>query len=377
MNDEQILFYYLAQVKAKQSVIEVLRVGTIHDRGLKITGSMLSNMAKNFQDNVYGTEIQVNLEHKRGSEAAGWVKDLYVQDEKLMARIEWTEMGQEKIIKKLFRFVSAEFASKFPHHENGSLIKDVFIGLALTNTPALKAQEALMLSEEIGLIYKKKRMFQTFLEEMKKREIVSLADKELMRSLLATLSEEEQEAVAVEVAEVEAKPEEAEPAEEPAEEPTEEPATEDEPAEEPEEEPAPADTTLAEKDAEIVALKEELAEKQKAIELKEVTADAEQFMLSEDTKVGFPVASQEKLVGFMLKLSAEDRAEFVKLMGSIEALEMGAIGGDGVKKEVVEAEKLQDALVARTEELLAEATKKGEVLTVEAAQKQAQAELIK
>ena len=66
--------------------------------------------------------------------------------------------------KKLFKFVSAELAYKYPHHETGKLVANVFIGLALTNTPALKGQEALALSEQLDKLINNTHMLKKLLE---------------------------------------------------------------------------------------------------------------------------------------------------------------------------------------------------------------------
>ena len=74
MKNNKNTINYLSQVtlgEGEFSDVEVLRVGTIQDRDLKITKKMLTDFVDNFKKNTYGTELQVNLEHRRGSEAAG------------------------------------------------------------------------------------------------------------------------------------------------------------------------------------------------------------------------------------------------------------------------------------------------------------------
>ena len=196
--DKNIL-HYLSTIELKDdgstSDVEVLRSGILQDRDWKIEMSMLRDYVKNYEGNVYGTEIQVNKEHRRGSEAMGWVKSLFIKGRKLMATVEWTELGQEVISKKIFKFVSAELAMEYPHHKTGDIIKNVLIGLALTNAPALKAQTPLALSEELNSLFtkhnKEKHMFEKYLASMKLREIVSLEDKELLKQMLEELPVEE------------------------------------------------------------------------------------------------------------------------------------------------------------------------------------------
>lgn len=110
-----------------ESIIEVLRTGKIQDRGLQITKGMLEDFIKHFREDVYGQgrDIPVNLSHNREGEAAGWVRELFLDGESLMARIEWTELGRDKLSKKLFKFISAELAGIMPNHKTGEKIKNV------------------------------------------------------------------------------------------------------------------------------------------------------------------------------------------------------------------------------------------------------------
>lgn len=133
------------------SEIQILKVGTVHDRGFKITAEMLNDFVENFKANVYGSDIQINLGHQREGEAAGWVKSLRIDGDILLATVEWTPLGEEKIKNKQYKFTSSELALSHKHHETGERIKNVLIGVALTNVPAVKGMEAVKLSEEVKL----------------------------------------------------------------------------------------------------------------------------------------------------------------------------------------------------------------------------------
>jgi len=358
--DKNIL-HYLSTIELKDggdtSEVEVLRTGMLRDRDWKIEMSMLRDYVKNYEDNIYGTEIQVNKEHRRGSEAMGWVKNLYIKGRKLMATVEWTELGQEAITKKIFKFVSAELAMEWPHHKSGDIIKNVFIGLALTNTPALKAQTPLALSEELNNLFsehnKEKHMFEKYLASMKLREIVSLEDKELLKQMLEELPEEEKtEEVKADVAEVEAKPEEPK-----VEEKTEEEkATEAKVAEDAEKEK----TELAEKAKTAETLEEKLGESNKEIatlrekierkELGEVVS--EKMVLSETNLTGVVKEKQESIVDFMLSLNEEQRNNFNEIMSAVKTVDLSEIGSTKVETKV-EGEDLEEKVVNRTNELMA------------------------
>lgn len=337
------------------SDVEVLREGVIQDRQWKITKSMLKQYVENYKADVYGTEVQVNLEHNRGSEAAGWVKDIFVRGKSLVATVDWTELGAEKIKKKLFKFVSAELAMEYPHHETGELTQNVFIGLALTNTPALKGQVALQLSE-IQEFNQNCDMFKKHLEFLKSKAVVSLEEKDHMRVLLEELPEAEKEAVQSDVAEVEAKPEEAV-------------ETEEQKAEREKKEAEAAAAAqkaaddaqaLAQKEQEIATLNEKLKSQEKTALLTAIESNVSVFMLSDTNKTGFVQAkSKEKLVNFLSSLNDEQRAEAMSLLAEVLSVELGEKGKTGTvdlrTKEQKEDQKLADQKVRAQ----ARATEKG------------------
>ena len=332
MKKKKLIFHNwtdLAEVKsvdgAKVSDVEVLRVGVIQDRDLEINQKMLEEYVKNFKANVYGTEIQVNLEHNRGSEAAGWVKNLFVDGDCLMATVEWTELGMEKIEKKLFKFVSAELASRYPHHKSGKLVSNVFIGLALTNTPALKGQEALALEEQINKLISNAHMFKTFLQSLKERKVVSKEDKALMNTMLEELPVEEQEEVKADVAEVEAKPE------------------EEKKEEEKKEEKKEGEENLKD-NVQFKALQEQnvqLSEKLKKIELKEKSV--KDYLLSTNRKVGFQEADLDEVVTFVSTLSEEQVKGFDQLFTKLRAVDLEVKGTSKTTEELTEEKAYEEA----------------------------------
>ncbi len=360
-------FSALEHGDGKVSDIEVLRVGIIQDRGLKITDQMLKDYVAHFDDNTYGTEIQVNLEHNRGSEAAGWIKGLYIKRDldakghkqvRLIAKVEWTELGIEKVSKNLFKFVSVELAPKYPHHESGKTVSNVFIGLALTNTPAMKGQAPISLSE-VNNNLTNKLMFKALLSEYKSRKFVSKADKALLTKLSEELPEEEKAEVAPEVAEVVAKPEEA-------------------PVEEPKAAETLAEEVTVEKFNELAASNQLLTEKLAKIELSEV---ADKLMVSDKKNTGFLGASKAEVINFMLGLSDVQRTAFVALMGSVKHVDLKEIGGKAGKEkepdgdegldEEEKAEKYAEKLTAKAAKIL----KDGKAKDIEEAQKMAKKDL--
>lgn len=357
------LFHHIVPISlaegSKSSDIEVLRVGTIQDRGLKITEAMIDEYIKNFKENVYGTELQVNLEHNRGSAAAGWIKDIYKKTVegvvRLYATVNWTALGIENVTKDLFKFVSAELANNYPHHQTGKKVDNVFIGLALTNTPALKGQSPIALSEEEKQLFNS-RMLKTLLGEFRKRAFVSKADKALIKTMLDEAPEEEKTENKAAADEVEAKPE----------------APKEEPKK-PEE--ALTDQVSVQKFKEMQLEVATLREKDKrniAITL------ADTFMLSDSVKVGFAGAeTKTELVDFLLELSPDEVTKFKALLSKVSTIELATKGKTATKEDNKNDDDEDDldektTFIAKTAAKLMSEGKKdgnGKTMDIEACQK--------
>lgn len=355
-------FFYLSEIptpEGKVSDVEVLRVGNIYHGGIKVTSKMLDDYVRNFQDNVYGTDLQVNLTHNRGDEAAGWIQDLYRNGDKLMAKVEWTELGEEKITKKLFRYVSSELAPTIQHHLTGKSIANVFIGLGLTNTPAMKGQIALALSESLELQFNKNKMNKEniVLDENKVEETKVEPTEEVKEEVN---SEAGEAGDTTETKEVESK-------EESTKEVSEE--KEEESTEETKELSENIDTVSL---AEFTKLQEEhiaLKEKLETKELNEVINN--NLMLSDKNTIGFVKEQKEGLISFMKALTEEQRDQFVELVGSVRTVELGEKGS--AKKMEAKNKSYEDMIVEKAEELMG----KNKNLSVEEAQKMAAKELKK
>lgn len=95
-------------------------------------------------------EVHFDLDHvsERGgsTEAAGWVKDLRIDGDKLMADVDWTPVGESAIREKRYRFLSPVYGGW--RDEEGRVHKDVLRSVGLTNRPFLRqGMPALALSE--------------------------------------------------------------------------------------------------------------------------------------------------------------------------------------------------------------------------------------
>lgn len=360
-------FQYISLLN-EQSDIEILKVGRIYDRDLKITEEMLDDFIQHFKDNVYGTELQVNLSHDREGEAAGWIKDLYRVGQTLYAKVEWTPLGQEKIQNKQFRYTSSELQMRYPHHATGEIVKNVLIGVALTNVPAVKGMKEVTLSEEVEsfIILQSMDKVKEMYAELMKKDKVSKSELAAFRTACADCMSED--GVKAMMDKVVGRVNNSE-----GEEPTAEEIAAAEAAKTAAEEAAKAETeaTVAKAVAEgqaalseqmrkagMVVLSEavlnelkanaqlgvEAASKLKKAELSEEVKAS--LCLSESRSVGFKPGDATAVAEFMLTLSEVQRAKFKEVLGlvvNVDLSERGAAGNKESNEGKVSAALLNEA----------------------------------
>lgn len=144
----------------KLATLEVLKVGDFdsptHGK-FKITQEMLSDAVQNFNKNVHRLKVKdeivapLNFSHNQSGEAAGWIKELYLSDDKttLIAKILLTEEGKKKAKTGGFLFASAEFSFLFYDPELKQNFKNVLTGVALTNIPFMRGLNSIKLTQKI------------------------------------------------------------------------------------------------------------------------------------------------------------------------------------------------------------------------------------
>lgn len=144
---------------AEFATLELLRVGHWPESGhgnIKITTQNLIEFKENFDKNVFRLtdhdgkpQLPLNFGHNKGNEAAGWIKELELNDEKtvLIGKIKLTPIGREKVENKEFIFASAEFSFQFVDPELRIKVNNVLTGAALTNIPFVKGMKSIQLTE--------------------------------------------------------------------------------------------------------------------------------------------------------------------------------------------------------------------------------------
>jgi len=108
---------------------------------LSWTTEKFTRMIQNFNANVTGAAPVLNADHATrnpfaaSAPAYGWPKSMeHVPGEGLFAIIELTDLGEEAITNKRYRYISAEVDETYANSQ-GATFQDVISGYALTNTP--------------------------------------------------------------------------------------------------------------------------------------------------------------------------------------------------------------------------------------------------
>lgn len=153
-------FHYMISLAEDESkLVEIMRIGKWKHPTygeLEITDNTLENIIINFNDNVRGVNIAIDLEHGESSykgEAAGWIKRLEKKNGRLLAEVDWTKLGKEKLKDKIYKYFSPEFKFVYQDAETGNTYNNVLFGGSLTNRPFIKNMNPVMLSEDINTNY--------------------------------------------------------------------------------------------------------------------------------------------------------------------------------------------------------------------------------
>jgi hypothetical protein len=109
----------------------------------------LQRFADNFNNNVRGTDIDIDYDHKaHHGKAAGWLRAVTVKaGQGLWGTVEWTKDAYRALKEGEYRYFSPEFADEWDHPSSGETFKDVLFGGGITNRPFIKDILPINLSE--------------------------------------------------------------------------------------------------------------------------------------------------------------------------------------------------------------------------------------
>jgi hypothetical protein len=168
---------------------------------------------------------------------------------------------------------------------------------------------------------------QKMILSLKDKDIVSKAEKDLLKSAISVLSEEEAETIASDVAEVEAKSDvvEIEPTAEVVE-PTAEELEAQANAEKEEKELSERVAKLSEVERKFEEQSRELAEIKSQVKTEKMNAIISNVMLSENNPVGFVADFKPTIEKFLSDLSVDKAQEFAELVKNIKSIDLSAKG---------------------------------------------------
>ncbi|WP_027252099.1 hypothetical protein [Photobacterium halotolerans] len=107
---------------SKRSVVTITRTGKFYDPRygeFELTQQMFDALVKNFNENVYGQEINIDIAHQPENGAGAVVRRLFTDRGRLRAEVEWYELGISKVTKEGFKYLSAEIHPNYVSNEQG------------------------------------------------------------------------------------------------------------------------------------------------------------------------------------------------------------------------------------------------------------------
>lgn len=106
----------------------------------------LRKFKDNFDLNKRRTDLAVDYSHMSHLEAAGWIKNVELEnnDNELWIEVEWTPQAKAKILDKEYRYISADFSMKYVDDETGEMLGQVLHGAGLTNRPFIRGMKAIL-----------------------------------------------------------------------------------------------------------------------------------------------------------------------------------------------------------------------------------------
>jgi len=186
--------------EGRTSIVTVTRTGKFFDRRygeFEITREMLLSFIENFKKNVYGQEIVLDKSHRPDNGAAGFFRDLYLDGNRLLAKIEWTPYGVKAVRDEGFIYVSADYSENYEDNEERKKHGPTLLGAGLTPRPVVKHLDRVTLScehrDEVPLLVSEKviRLLQEEIDVKKLLEMLKakLGELKLSEGLIKTLSE--------------------------------------------------------------------------------------------------------------------------------------------------------------------------------------------
>lgn len=211
----EIRWSEVSESQLENTEFEILRVGKFHDSRygtFPITTALLHELVNNFNQNVLGTEVAVDVNHDSSKGAISWIKTLRVMNNKVLATLkDYSEEGKKLFREKIFKYFSVEFSPLEKVDESTGrkvTIKNVLRGLAVTNRPVIKGMRPAFFSEDINLQFNVPILmenFKLFAELLGSKKSVTKEEVSTLKAMHAKLSEDEQKQTQSQVTDAEKK----------------------------------------------------------------------------------------------------------------------------------------------------------------------------
>lgn len=180
---------------ATTSRIQIAKLGNFeHGRYGKF--AITEQQVASWKDNLAklpGGQAPIDLDHSpergRGTEAAGWITGIDIEDGKPMADVEWTPLGKAALDEKRYRFISPTYGK--PKDEAGNQLGETLFAAGLTNRPHLN-MPAISLSSEFDKWLDRSYALSVDFEELESPD--SRPAMELSADILKTLGIEDEDA---------------------------------------------------------------------------------------------------------------------------------------------------------------------------------------
>lgn len=201
-----VMVYPFTEIKASDSTkipptIQIMPIGewdTVPYGKLEITANDCQEMVDNFKKGVRaGDTLPIDVDHD-GKEAAGWMTDLYVADDGLWAKVDWTDLGQKLLGEKRYKFFSPEFNPDYIDPQNKKIqLSNVLIAGSLVNRPLFKELKPLMASDHLTagksgvMLFIETMNYKDLLAKKKAGENLSDTEMEFMKNHKADEGDEE------------------------------------------------------------------------------------------------------------------------------------------------------------------------------------------
>jgi len=139
-------------VDAENTVdVTITRAGTFFDPRydrFTLSVEMFENMINNFNSNVYGQQIALDVAHDPSKGAAGYFKKLFLDGNKLRGKVELTPYGVDAIKNKGHIYLSAEIHPDFQDNETQEKHGPLLLGAGLVVRPCIKRLDPVKLSDD-------------------------------------------------------------------------------------------------------------------------------------------------------------------------------------------------------------------------------------